>query len=398
MVIVAAVFLAAIAVHPLRASVVVCAGDCDVSGVLDAADAELLVASFFEDGAACTAADVNNDGDVGAADAIALVDGIGSSACGMPATPTPTPTTTATAMSMGTPASTWIPLPPLPEGPRQEHAVSALDGKVYVVGGFVGNPLALPSDVVEVYDVAANTWGRVAPFPLADAHHIGAAVADGKLYAIGALTGGAFAAIDRLYVYDPIEDEWTRLDDLPEPRGAMGAAHVDGRLYAVGGTDADGATTARHDVYDIESNQWTEVAPLPSPRDHLAVVAIDGMIYAVGGRRFLVNTGEVNRYDPQTNEWETLTPMPTARGGIAAAVLNGRLVVVGGEGFSPNRVFDEVEIYDPATDEWTSLAPMATVRHGMGAAVVGDLMYVPGGATRAGFGSTDVFDALMVSW
>jgi N-acetylneuraminic acid mutarotase len=395
-VVTAAVVAAVVSMHPANASIVICAGDCDGSGVLEAGDVALLVASFFENGAVCPAADVNNDGDEAAADAVALVAGIGDASCGAPPTPPPTPTATATAI--GTPASTWVSLPPLPEGPRQEHAVASLDGKVYVVGGFVGNPIALPSDIIEVYDVAGNTWDTVAPFPLDDAHHVSAAVADGKLYAVGALTGGGFAAIERVYVYDPSQNEWTRLADLPEPRGAMGTAHVDGRLYAVGGTDADGATTSRHDAYDIESNQWIEAAPLPSARDHLAVAAIDGMVYAVGGRRSLVNTSELDRYDPQTNEWEVLTPMPTARGGIAAAVLNGRLVVVGGEGFSPNKVFVEVEVYDPVTEQWTALAPMAIPRHGMGAAAVGDRVYVPGGATRAGFDSTDVFDALMVSW
>lgn len=348
-----------------------CNGDCDSSGLLTAADVDLLVNAAFDD-AVCPL-DVTGDASLGAADVVALIADIALAAC-------------------------WLPLPPLPEGPRQEHAVAALDGIVYVVGGFVGaSPFTVPTDLVEVYDPAAATWGAAAPLPI-EVHHVVLAVADGKLYSLGGLAEFGFVPIDNLYEYDPAEDEWTRRADLPVPRGAGGAATIDGLIYVVGGSEDDDPSTARHEAYNPATNDWMELAPLPSGRDHLGVAAIGGKLYAVGGRDRLVNTTELDRYDPATNQWEILPPMPTARGGLAVAVVHERLVVVGGEYFTPQSgVFPQVEIYDPATNEWTSLAPMPMPRHGMGAAAVGDLIYVPGGGTRAGFRPTDFVDALQIS-
>jgi N-acetylneuraminic acid mutarotase len=358
---------------PVRAGSVDCLPECDSDGSLEAGDAELLSGAVFNDGAGCADADFNGDGAIAAADFASLVATLGT--------------------------QPWIPLPPIAGGKRQEHAVAALDGKIYVVGGFItppGTQVPLITDAVEAYDVATRAWETVAPLPL-EIHHVAAVPSGGKLYVIGGLQTIGFTPIDTLYEYDPAEDEWTRRQNLPARRGAMAAAEIDGLLYAVGGLISSSTSTTRHEVYDPIADEWTELAPLPSPRNHLAAGVIDGKLYAVGGRTGS-NTAELDRYDPATNEWEVLPPMPTARGGLVAAVVNGRLIVAGGEFFTGGTgVNPEVEMYDPIADEWMSLDPMAVPRHGMGAAAVGDLMYVPGGGIRAQFAATEYFDALCLT-
>jgi N-acetylneuraminic acid mutarotase len=331
-----------------------------------------LLEAVFNDGAGCSDADFNGDGVIAAADVASLVATLG--------------------------AAPWIPRAPLAGGKRQEHAVAALGGKIYVVGGFVvppGGRDLLITDTVEAFDVATGSWEPVAPLPI-EIHHVAAVASAGKLYSIGGLAGVSFTPIDAVYEYDPLEDAWTRRANLPSRRGAMAAAEIDGLLYAVGGLLSAAGSTTRHEVYDPVADEWTELAPLPSARNHLAAGVIDGKLYAVGGRGG-PNTAELDRYDPEADEWEVLPPMPTARGGLVAAVVNGRLVVAGGEFFTGGTgVHLEVEMYDPVTNEWTSLAPMAIPRHGMGAATVGGLMYVPGGGTRAQFAATEYSDALCV--
>jgi len=358
---------------PAHAGVTTCIPECDASGSLDEDDAVLLLGAIFDDGNGCEDGDFNGDGIVAAADLASLAATLG--------------------------AQPWIPLPPIAGGRRQEHAVAALDGKIYVVGGFItppGSALALITDAVEAYDTATGTWEAVAPLPL-EVHHVAAVASGGRLYVIGGLQTIGFIPIDTLYEYDPMEDEWRRRANLPARRGAMAAAEIDGLLYAVGGLTNSSTSTTRHEVYNPETDEWTELAPLPSPRNHLAAVAIDGKLYAVGGRTGS-NTAELDRYDPVTDEWEVLPPMPTARGGLVAAAVDGRLIAAGGEFFTGGSgVHPEVEMYDPVTNQWTSLTPMAVPRHGMGAATIGELMYVPGGGVRANFAGTAYFDALCLS-
>jgi len=355
-----------------RAGISTCIPECDSNGSLDADDADVLAEAVFNDGAGCMDPDFNDDGAVAAADLASLVATLGT--------------------------APWIPLPPIAGGKRQEHAVAALDGKIYVVGGFItppGTSVPVITDAVEAYDVANRVWETVAPLPL-EIHHVAVVPSGGKLYSIGGLQTIGFTPIDTLYEYDPVEDEWTRRANLPARRGAMAAGEIDGRLYAVGGLITSSMSTTRNEVYDPATDEWTELAPLPSPRNHLAAGVIDGMLYAVGGRTGS-NTAELDRYDLEADEWEVLPPMPTARGGLVAAVVEERLVVAGGEFFTGGTgVHPQVEIYDPATNGWTSLSPMAVPRHGMGAATIGDLMYVPGGGIRAQFAATEYFDALCV--
>jgi N-acetylneuraminic acid mutarotase len=384
----------------VRATPPVCAGDCDFDNFLDGDDASLLIAAIYGD-SACAAADVNADSSISAADVTDLVDRLATAACGPPTTPvasrTPTVTATINPTAVATPVSTWIRLAPIAGGKRQEHAVAALGGKIYVIGGFVtatGQQVALITDTVEAYDIGSNTWETVAPLPL-EIHHTVAAVVGDRLYAIGGLQTAGFTPIRNVYQYDPGQNVWTRRADLPTARGAMAAGVINGLVYVVGGCTGPfcGTSITLHEVYNPTTNTWMALAPLPSPRNHLAASVIDDKLYVVGGRT-AGNTNELDRYDPMTNQWEVLPPMPTARGGLVASVLNGRLVVAGGE--MPG-VFDEVEIFDPTTEEWISLAPMARPRHGMGAVTVGDLMYVPGGGIVAGFGATDYNDALRLT-
>ena len=393
-----------------------CPGDCNADCTTARAELDRAVHAIFDPAfAACAAADADASGNVRSPDLLLIASAIVAppSGCIREPAPTATPTlpartatstttrtATATPSPEGTPASTWIPLAPLQEGPRQEVGVAAIGNTIYVIGGFDG------VGRVEAYDIPTNEWTTVANLPQAR-NHIGAAAIGGFVYSVGGFVGNGFTPADEVYRYDPERDVWREVTSLPTRRGALAVAAVEGLLYAVGGDgfespeDTTRSNVTRHDVYDPETDEWTELPPLPSARNHLAAAGFDGRLYVVGGRfdgGGSNNSAALERYDPSTQQWQSLAPMPTARSGLAAAVLNGRLVVVGGE-VNPaiaDGVYPQVEVYDFATDRWESLDPMAVPRHGIGAAAVGDLIYVPGGATRAGFQATDHHDALRI--
>jgi N-acetylneuraminic acid mutarotase len=284
---------------------------------------------------------------------------------------------------------TWTVLAPMPT-PRQEVAVAAVDGLVYVIGGFGRS--GQPAATVEVYDPATNQWELRAPLPAAT-HHPAAAVVNGRLFVIGGYTGGAVSgnAVETVYEYEPARNAWATRAPLPTPRGALTAVVLSGRIHALGGS-GDGNTGA-HEVYDVASNRWSSANPMPTPRDHLTAVAYQGRVWAIGGRTSFMGTQfpNVEIYDPTTNSWQTGTPLPTGRGGLAAAVMGDRIFVFGGE--APFRIFNATEMYEPAGNRWISKAPMPTPRHGIGAAVIGERIYLPGGGHEPGLAASDVNEA-----
>jgi hypothetical protein len=364
----------------------ICPGDCNGDGVISPGEVEETVHAVF-DAARCPAADADGSGSVTVADLLRVRSASVDPPAGCRSIPP-------------TPASTWIPLTPLPGGGRQEVGVTALGNLVFVIGGLTTSGKG--SARVDTYDARRGTWARVDDLPRA-LHHVGAAVAAGLVFSVGGFIGQSFAPADDTLCYDVPQNAWIAVTPLPAPRGALALAAQDDVLHAIGGSGVSGSL-ADHTVYDPFTRVWRARAPLPSPRNHLAAVSLDGYVYAIGGRSDgsgNANSGELDRYDPVTDTWDVLAPMPTARSGHAAAVLNGRIVTMGGEvnaNNPPTGVFVNVEIYDPATDTWIAIDPMPVPRHGIGAATDGDLIYVPGGATRAGFAATDRVDALRITW
>jgi N-acetylneuraminic acid mutarotase len=284
----------------------------------------------------------------------------------------------------------WQPRAALPVE-LQETAALAVDGQVFVLGGFEG--LAVTAHA-RIYDVAGDGWSLAPDLPAA-VHHANAALVGGTMYVVGDLQTFNFTPVGDVWAYNPETDaDWSTRPAMPRPRGASVTGVIDDVIYVAGGL-AGGAVDLV-DSYEPSTGTWTELAPLPAPRDHACGAAINGILYVAGGR-----TGSpdgpvptVYAYDPSANQWTEKAPMPTGRGGTACGVIDNKLIVVGGEGndADPSGVFPQTELYDPATDTWSTHEPMLHPRHGMQAAVWNDQLFVPGGADVQAFGAVSTHD------
>lgn len=287
---------------------------------------------------------------------------------------------------------TWSSIAPIPT-PRQEVGVAAVEGRVYVVGGYDAQGRA--STVVEFFDTRLNEWRPGPPVPI-PVHHPMVAAVGTKVYLAGGYTEPGALAFPNTYELDTDTLVWTRKADMPAPRGAGAAVGHNGKLYVLGG-DRSGGTVAEAAVFDPLTNSWAEFAPMPTPRNHFGAAVIRGRIYAVGGRPSSLAVNEA--YDPLTNVWTSRALMPTARSGIAVTALGNLLHVFGGEGnpASITGTFPQHQTYDPDLDEWISLELMPLPRHGIGAAVVGNRIFIPAGSPIQGFGTTAQSDFFAVN-
>ncbi len=274
---------------------------------------------------------------------------------------------------------------------RTEIAAVALDGKIYVVGGFRRPSITNMHDfaisrAVEVYDPAANAWSVTTPLP-EGRHHAGIAALDGYVYVIGGFAKSGFTVwhpVNTVYRYNPGTQKWRELKPMPTARGALGVSAYQRRIYAIGGYDGKQNSVAT-EIYDPKTDSWSTGAPLSAPRDHLAVAAVGSKVYAIGGRsnlKYQQNTGVVEAFDPETNQWQYKASLPTPRSGINAGIINGQIYVLGGE--SDEGTFDNNESYLPEEDRWITMAPMPTARHGLGIAVINERLYAIGGGPSPG--------------
>jgi hypothetical protein len=270
---------------------------------------------------------------------------------------------------------------------NSEYPVAEANGKLYILGGYP--PEMGPnrtSRVVQIYDIASNSWQLGPELPQPNNHGMAASV-NGKVYMIGGQTtddqDGA-TAVATVYELDPAVGAWVAKAPMPTARSGGVAVALGGKIYVAGGRVPRGNDFA---VYDPAANQWEVLPILPSQRNHIAGVAIDGRIHIVGGRLgnglspLKSDAHEV--FDPQTRTWTTAAKMLSARSGINAAMARGCFHVWGGE--APTGMTPQHEYYDPRTNKWASLRNMPIPIHGVvGSAFVNDLIWVTGGGTAVG--------------
>jgi N-acetylneuraminic acid mutarotase len=256
---------------------------------------------------------------------------------------------------------------------RHENAYVRVGDKFYLVGGRGERP-------VEMFDPATGEWHTRATPPIS-LHHFQAVAYEGKIYVIGALSGG-FPDEDpvaNVYIYDPQADAWTKGPKIPADRrrGAAGAVAHDGQIYVVGGIQ-NGHLSGQvrwFDAFDPQTGEWTELANAPRRRDHFHAAVIDGKLYAAGGRRTSHATGEVfdltipevDVYDFESESWRALGPsgdLPTERAGSTTTAVGRYLIVLGGESGAQGQAHAEVEAYDTRSGEWQSLPSLNQGRHG----------------------------------
>jgi N-acetylneuraminic acid mutarotase len=273
--------------------------------------------------------------------------------------------------------SAWLTRAPMPT-PRNAFGIATVKGKIYVAGGwgFTGPDQQGVLNVLEVYDVAADTWTPRASMPTAR-NALAAAAVNGKIYAMGGWTGTEVTA--KVERYDPATDTWTEVRPMNAPNVGLSAAVLDGKIYAMGGSTVE--------VYDPVKDAWTTTLSTNwAPRYWLAAATVKGKLYAVGGAESgdATNLGAlydtVQEYDPAADAWKDRTPLPVADAMLAAAVVDDLLYAVGGASWYEISPFAGlVEAYDPRANRWAMRAPMNLGRNGHGAVAVNGVVYVVGG-------------------
>ena len=292
-------------------------------------------------------------------------------------------------------------------GPTQRHenGYVRVGDRFYLLGGRGTRPIK----PVEIFDPATGAWSTGATPPV-EMHHFQGVEYGGKIYVVGAMTGGypTEPPLPMVHVYDPATDRWSDGPEIPADRrrGGAGAVVHDGQIYLVAGIQVGHSSghVPWFDALDPRTGTWRRLPDAPRARDHFQAAVIDGKLYAAGGRRSTTGPGgfastvlEVDVFDFGTGRWTTLpaeSNLPTGRAGTATVVLDGRLLVIGGESGTQVPAHAEVEALDPRTGRWTTLAPLAVGRHATQGVLHRGRIYLAAGSRTRGateINSQDVY-------
>ena len=120
------------------------------------------------------------------------------------------------------------------------------------------------------------------------------------------------------------DGRWVRLAPYPQPTQEIGGAVANGKLYILGayGANAPGGLAGWFNEYDPATDRWTKWRDIPMPVHHQAMVGYNGKVYVFGGGIKPTPAGDnwfpTNRsweYTPGTDAWREIAAMPTKRGG-----------------------------------------------------------------------------------
>ena len=130
--------------------------------------------------------------------------------------------------------------------------------KIYVPGGFNSVDFTGPLDNMQIYDTTSDSWSQGAPLPAARSGVATAAI-NGRVYVIGGYNpvGTGHPSVQ---IYDPVTHDYTTGASMPAGQGNMPAVLLAGEMYVVGGGTAPGARYA----YNPTTNSWRTIAALPT--------------------------------------------------------------------------------------------------------------------------------------
>jgi N-acetylneuraminic acid mutarotase len=296
-------------------------------------------------------------------------------------------------------AGRWQLAHPYPNA-RDEVRAAAVAGRIYVGTGIrlAGGEFRSLDElfrfdpVQEMYESLPDLPERV--------DHPAFVVHRGALYVIGGYRD--LQPIASVWSFDPGEGRWTALEPMRVPRASPAAAAIGNRIYVTGGSEigrGDDLNGSRSlEIYDVGTGEWTRGADMVTPRHHHGAVALNGELYVVGGRgRGEFSLDAVERFDPASGRWEQLAPLPLGVGGLSVIASAGMVITIGGGDDGESWVTPATWGLDPDEGEWRRLADLNVARHGHGAATVGDQVYVFAGAPCPGYGVTDVVESFRPS-
>ena len=127
-------------------------------------------------------------------------------------------------------------------GDHHGFGFAAVGTDVYVIGNTYGSHYG----TTRKYDTTGGLWSTVTSMPTGR-RDMAVGTVDGKIYVIGGYIWGDDARINE--AYNPLTGTWTEKSSMPTAREEMACAVVNGKIYVIGGM-TDNVSLKTVEVYN----------------------------------------------------------------------------------------------------------------------------------------------------
>ncbi|KAG1652158.1 Kelch-like protein 1 [Nymphon striatum] len=236
----------------------------------------------------------------------------------------------------------------LPDGNGEENENDAM----MCIGGVSDGNSAVTYE--EISDDDGKTWKKTEIMNLSRSY-FGATLCEGDVYIVGGK--GPDGLLKSCLKYDPVNQSWMRIPELPTARWRLGLTYSGSKLYVTGGTGFghDDNTAICLDINDM-GNGWKSVSKMTEGRCGHVSCSAAGHVFCIGG--FKKNSCE--RYDDEINRWRGIAPMECKRS-FAAGCYDGMSYIYVAGGYNLKDCLSSIERYNVFTNQWTFFSSPMTV-------------------------------------
>lgn len=159
----------------------------------------------------------------------------------------------------------------------------ALNGKLYMFGGRVGNSYLANAWVLDLTTSGAQ-WTQIEPMPSVRAGGYAAAV-NGKIYIMAGLTVSGSAAVEQSSVleFDPANGEYTEKAEIINTVAQVAGAVIGKKIFLFNGLSGT-SSLKQIQVYDVEKDAWDEIVEgTKYVAAYATATAISDTVYLMGG-------------------------------------------------------------------------------------------------------------------
>lgn len=213
-----------------------------------------------------------------------------------------------------------------------------------------------------------------------------------NVYFVGGYNTGTSAPSAALYRYNPVNGNFTRLRDMPQPLRYCRAIMGDGKMFVWGGYNGTAFASVFY-AYTISTDTWATVTVQATAADRPGCAnAIMGnlgtdiyILGGYGGDASVDGTANFSKYVPTTNTWTKLAPFPNAIVNGTMIAYDDKLYVAFGGSVNNTVTQKEMYSYNYVTNTWTKLLDDTTLidgpRYGANVAIFGNKFHYWGGAS-----------------
>jgi len=220
---------------------------------------------------------------------------------------------------------------------RRYFTAEVVNGIIYIIGGQTSGGSLV--EIVQAYNISSNTITTVASLPTKRSQ-LNSVVYDGKIYVVGGYLGNNDMTTGVVEVYNPSSDSWTTLSSMPTAR-ECDIALIDNNIYALGGYDGTKPLKAV-EIYNIENDSWSKASDLPYDLSAYHLASFENFVFLFGDYTRL---DEVNMYNANDESLIKLSTNFTGRRHAAVVRKGDWIYVIGG--YDGNKTFNIVEKAKP---------------------------------------------------